>query len=458
MNFLFASIEDLNDWIEPLGGHPQARTPNLNRLASRGMVFRNAYATVPACSPSRTATLFGQAPWQTGVYTNSQFWSDHYPAGQRRSIIGAMRDAGYATIGAGKIFHMDVRGIDAEDWSEFNTAAKHKKYPPISQTVKTRELRPMSDFGPDPTSDPYENFDAANTDWLCRKIQPGQDRQFWAFGLYRPHLPFIVPQEYFDLYPPVVDPPPGLGRKKFNPNFLKLQEGLPRESLDFINRRIGWVLHRMGEYNDFLRAYLASISYADALFGKVLDRLEETGQIDNTIIVLWSDHGWQFGEKLAFRKFTLWERALRVPLMIAGPGVEKGECREPVSLLDLYPTLCHQSGATAKHELSGEDFSPVLAGEQWQRREPVISIWGKWEKDTPDGGRVAFSLRNKTHRYSCYWNGGEELYESESDPFEHINLLAHNTAGGNLRALADSYQAQIDRMVPELAEVAGWDG
>lgn len=154
MNFLFASIEDLNDWIEPLGGHPQVRTPNLNRLAERGMVFRNAYATVPACSPSRTATLFGQAPWQTGVYTNSQFWLDHYPAGQRRSIIGAMRDAGYATIGAGKIFHMDVRGIDAEDWSEFNTAAKHKKYPPISQTVKTRELKPMSDFGPDPTSDP----------------------------------------------------------------------------------------------------------------------------------------------------------------------------------------------------------------------------------------------------------------------------------------------------------------
>ena len=119
----------------------------------------------------------------------------------------------------------------------------------------------------------------------------------------------------------MVDPPPGLGRKKFNPNFLKLQEGLAREALDFINRRIGWVPHRMGEYNDFLRAYLGSISYADALFGKVLDRLEETGQIDKTIIVLWSDHGWQFGEKLAFRKFTLWERALRVPLMIAGPGV-----------------------------------------------------------------------------------------------------------------------------------------
>jgi arylsulfatase A-like enzyme len=88
--------------------------------------------------------------------------------------------------------------------------------------------------------------------------------------------------------------------------------------------------------------------------------------------------------------------------LIAGPGVAKGECREPVSLLDLYPTLCHQSGATAKHPLAGEDLSPVLAGEQWQRREPVISIWGKWEKDTPDGARVAFSLRNKTHRYSCY--------------------------------------------------------
>lgn len=125
---------------------------------------------------------------------------------------------------------------------------------------------------------------------------------------------------------------------------------------------------------------------------------------------------------------------------------------------DLYLTLCSLSGARPKHRLAGEDLSPVFAGEKWQRKDPVLSVWGKWEKGVPDSGRVAFSLRSKTHRYSCYWNGGEELYESESDPFEHINLLAHGGAGGNLRALADSYQDQIDRLVPELAEVAGWGG
>ncbi len=445
MNILFASIEDLNDWIEPLGGHPQVITPNLKRLAERAMLFENAYAPVPACSPSRTATLFGQSPWETGLYSNDETWRDGYPAGKRLSIPGVMRDAGYETIGAGKIFHKDVRGYDPEDWDEYHRGIHHKKYDVISQSVGTGELGRLSDFGPVP--DATGCFDAANTDWICERINKGDDKKFWGFGLYRPHLPFIVPQKYFDLYPEVVDVPPGLTGKKFRPGNKAALEGLPPESAVFANRRIGWILKKFGEYNDFVRAYLASVSYADALLGRVLDRLEETGQMDNTLIVLWSDHGWQFGEKLAFRKFTLWERALRVPLMFAGPSIEAGRSNTPVSLIDIFPTLLARAGGAPKHKLSGVDLSPILTGQGDIDRNHVVSVWGNWPNDGSE--QLAFTLRSRAHRYTVYWKGGEELYDSEADPFERANLLA--SGGPNIRAIAESYQAMLNSELERIA-------
>jgi arylsulfatase A-like enzyme len=444
MNILFASIEDLNDWIEPLGGHPQVKTPNLARLAARGMLFTNAMSPAPACSPARTATLFGQAPWQSGVYTNDEKWQMAFPAGARQSLIGCLRDAGYTTSGAGKVYHLDVKGLDPADFDDYNMHVSHVRYPVRSQSVRAGEVNRNNDFGPVP--DDPDSFDAANTDWMCRKIVPGVDRQVWSFGLYRPHLPFIVPQAFFDLYPETVAPPPGLKRPVFDPTRKAEIRGLPRESNRFANRQIGEVLHKFNEYNAFVRAYLASISYADAHLGRVLDRLDETGQTDNTLVVLWSDHGWQLGEKLAFRKFTLWERALRVPLIFAGPGVQQGTSKVPVSLLDLYPTLLNWAGARAKLEPAGVDLAPILRGSGGIGRDHVISAWGKWGQGAP---HLAFSLRSEAHRYTIYWNGGEELYDSENDPFEHENLMVK--AGGNVRALANRYQAALNADIAHIA-------
>ncbi len=445
MNILFVSIEDLNDWIEPLGGHPQVKTPNLNRLAARGMVFDNAYATVPACSPSRTATLFGQAPWHSGVYTNDETWDMAYPAGRRLSLVGAVRNAGWRTTGAGKIFHKDVRGIDPDDWDTYHTDVSHQDYPAISATISKGDLHRLSDFGPVP--DDSGCFDARNTDWMCREIYPDTDRQFWGFGLYRPHLPFIVPQAFFDIYPATVAVPPGLKGVSFDPDDRTEVDGLPPESARFANRRIGRKLHRNGEYNAFLRAYLASVSYADALLGRLLDRLDATRQTDNTLIVLWSDHGWQFGEKLAFRKFTLWERALRVPLIVAGPGVVQGRWTRPVSLLDLYPTIMTQTGARPPHALDGIDLLAILRGETPDRADAAMAVWGKFADD-PDG-QMAFTLRTPEHRYTIYWDGGEELYDSRADPFEHQNLMVG--AGGNIRMLANQYRDRLNRDLSTIA-------
>ncbi|MCP5072587.1 MAG: sulfatase [Rhodobacteraceae bacterium] len=419
-NILFLSIEDLNDWIEPLGGHPDARTPNINRLAKRGMVFENAYAPAPACSPSRTATLFGQNPWQTGVYANNHKWHDFYRPGTRKSLVGRFRDAGFETRGAGKVFHAAPKELDIADWTQFEQR-KIGRFKPISKVQKSGKAGRNSDFGP--IADGEEQFDDLNTEWMVDQIKPGARGQFWALGLYRPHLPFIVPQVFFDQFDEVVADPPGLGLNRFDAQNTSLLAALPKpgQSLSAQNTAFRNLLQRHGEYKDMLKAYLASIAYADDLLGQVLDRLDETGQWDNTLIVLWSDHGWQLGEKLAFRKFTLWERALRVPLIFSGPGIKPGRCSDPVSLTDIAPTLFARSGLPMPEQFTGRDLSPLLEGQENQSPGYVVSVWGRgFASDSP---QIALSVRSRTHRYIFYWDGSEELYDHRNDPYEHKNLI-----------------------------------
>lgn len=447
MNVLFVSIEDLNDWVEPLGGHPQVITPNIARLAARGCVFETAMSPAPACSPARSAALFGQAPWRTGLYSNAHSWDMAYTAGRHLSLPGAFKAAGWDTFGAGKIFHKAVRGIDPADWTDYLRRA-HDSFPPLSRPVKAGDLPPLSDFG---AHEDGGNFDEASTDWICARVTPEADGAFWGLGLFRPHLPFIVPQRFFDLYPEEPDLPPGLPGP-FDPEDETALAQVPPEARRFGNRGVGRALAEHGSYHAFLRAYLASITCADACLGRVLDRLEETGQADNTLIVLWSDHGWQFGEKLAFRKFTLWERALRVPFIWAGPGVNPGRSAEPVSLLDLYPTLCARAGVVpTQTQLDGLDISGLLSGGQGPARDGVQSVWGNWQR--LEDGHIAFSHRSRDYRYTRYWRGGEELYDHSADPFEHRNLLAPGTEPGlNVRAIADDLAAQMRAAIPLLSD------
>jgi arylsulfatase A-like enzyme len=292
-NLLLVSIEDLNDWIEPLGGHPDTYTPNLKRLASMAAVFTQAYAAAPACSPSRTAALFSKFPWETGVYGNADRWYDHFEVGGRQSIIGHLRNAGMTTYGCGKIFHSSYRAneesgaLDQGDWDEFFLAPK-VTYPPISDTVKANDLGRGSDFGVDPTGLP--SYDDHNTDWIIEKIQPGLENHVWGLGIYRPHLPFIAPQEFFDRIPEQVSLPPGLGTNTFDPENWQFVDTLPRAAKKLAKRQMrpGEVLHEHGEYIQFVRSYLAAIAYADSKLGMVLDRIEECGLLDDTLIVLWS--------------------------------------------------------------------------------------------------------------------------------------------------------------------------
>lgn len=447
-NILLLSVEDLNDWIGPLGGHPDAYTPNLDRLAARGMVFQNAFTPAPACSPARTAALFGQSPWRTGIYGNEQSWAMAFEPGRQSSIVGQARAAGWRTTGAGKVFHLGKSGLDMADWDAF----LHE--PQDSYFIKSKAARQGlisrgDDFGklnqPKLT---VQDIRACNR--MLSEIQPGANRQFWAHGVFRPHLPFIVPNRFFGLIPGEVRLPPSFGNRFFDPGDESELAELPAHARAMAQREMGRALARTGEYSDFLRAYLASIAFADMVVGRILDRLEQTGLAQTTLIVFWSDHGWQLGEKLAFKKFSLWERALRVPLLLAGPGVPVGRSTEPVSLIDIYPTLLEVLGGAPPHALDGQSLWPLLAGAHG--RGFAVSAFNRPSFNEQD--RVSVTIRSRDWRLIRYYDGTGELYDHRKDPYERQNLLRADRLVSEqaLPASVSKLMSELPSLAPALRE------
>jgi len=443
-NILFLSIEDLNDWIEPLGGHPDTITPNLTRLAKRALNCESAYAEAPACSPSRTATMFGQHPWTSGVYANNHKSHHAFDHGARTSLVGRFKDAGFETFGAGKVFHVAPDHFDDADWTEYNRI-QIEKFAPISRTRQVGKAGGNTDFGA--IDDDDLQYDDHNTKWLIDKIKTGDTGKFWALGLYRPHLPFIAPQRCFDRLPDVVADPPGLGLNRFDPDNETLNQPLPDAGKGMANgsRMLRNQLNRHDEYKDFLKAYLASVNYADELLGNVLDHMDDCDLWEDTLVVLWSDHGWQLGEKLAFRKFTLWERSLRVPLMFAGAGIKPARTSEPVTLTDIAPTLFAKMGLDIPDQFEGQDLTPLLTKPTAKLRGNAVAVWGKGFRS--DGPQLAMSARSRSHRYILYWDGTEEMYDHAKDPFEHQNLLSDPSS--DLPETLESLREDLQLMLPE---------
>lgn len=432
-NILFFSIEDLNDWIEPLGGHPDTITPNLQRLADRAALFTRAYTPAPACSPARTAALFGKYPWQSGVYDNPQKWWQGFNDDPSLSIMGRMKAAGYTVSGAGKVFHGGFQPSEEDLWDAFRPYDPGNP-PKVSEAVKQGLLTFRSDFGPVEDDEPH--FDQQATNYIMDRMHADSKGQFWALGLYRPHLPLLVPQRFFDALPDQISLPLGMRGNQFDPDDETELAKLPKSARKIakIRRHIGRRIGITNEYPDFLRAYLASVHFADHLLGQVLDHMDALGLWDNTHVVLWSDHGWQVGEKLTFQKFTLWERALRIPLMIAGPNVEPSVIDAPVNLVDLAPTVLNIAGLDPDPNLPGQN----LLGDKL--RDYSLSAWGL-SLDTAEP-RHALSVRSKDYRLNMYWNGDMELYDHRNDPFEHNNLMFKPT------------QADLEKYEPILMELS----
>ncbi len=429
-NVLILSIEDLNDWIEPLKGHPNTVTPNLNRLSKISANFQNAFAPVPACSPSRSATLFSKDPISTGIFTNNEKWYDFHGKNSSDSIFGELKKAGFKCFGAGKVFHGEY---PKKDFEEF-LISKEVKYAPVSDTCKSYGGGKF-DFGVIPSD--HKTADDNTVEFILKKINEDSQKNVWACGIFKPHLPFLARKEFFDSIDEDVSLPLGMlsKLKDFDPFDKNEKKNIAKIAGNAFwkGKSEGRKLNKFNEYKDFVRAYLACINYADHLVGKILDRLEECKQIEKTLIVLWSDHGWQLGEKLNFKKFTLWERSLRVPLMISGPSIPLCDINTPISNIDIAPTILDLLNIEIPSRFHGKSFKKELKKEiDKSTRKFVVSLWTLGGKKRRYRDNIkGVSVRTRNFRYILYSTFEEELYKHPEDKYEHKNLIDNKKLRNN---------------------------
>ncbi len=431
-NVLFIALDDLNDWTGCLGGHPQALTPNLDRLASSGMLFTNAHCPAPACNPSRTAIFTGRSPHRSGLYDNRQKMREVLPDAE--IIPKALSRHGYRSAGSGKMLHYF---IDAPSWDEYFPEKESEN--PFPRTLYP-ETRPLSlpragpwqyvetDWGPLEATDEEYGGDHLVARWISEQLTREQERPFFlACGIYRPHEPWFVPEKYFEPFPLVsIGLPPGYREDDL--------EDLPPAGQKLGPNRYFAHIREQGQWKQGIQGYLASIHFADAMLGRVLDALEQGPHAENTIVVLWSDHGWHLGEKQHWQKYTAWRACTRVPLIIRVPagapglpaGTSPGNCAKPVNLFSLFPTLLELCGLPAGPHHDGPSLVPLLADPDgdW----PHVSV-------THLGTPGSFGLSAERWRYIHYVSGDEELYDVETDPHEWTNLAAQEEYADRLAAL-----------------------
>lgn len=411
-NVLFIAVDDLNHWVGHLNRNPQTRTPNIDRLAARGVTFTRAYCAVPSCNPSRAALMSGLRPWTTACYKNSDFWKKHIKEGL--GLSAQFLNAGYHVAGAGKIYHSN--SYYPAEWTEYMSMKG------LSSSGKG--VGKMEGFHSplkyDLNDEDLSDWQTVN--WCIDRLRQKHDKPFFiACGLIKPHLPFAVPRKYYDLFPlesiqlpPYREddlndiPPAGVRMAKPGGDHAKFLKS--------------------GRWKAAVQSYLATIAYTDMNVGRLLDALDKSAYRDNTIIVLWGDHGWHFGEKHHWRKFSLWEEATRAPLIWVAPGVTKpgGVCERTVDFMTIYPTLCDLSGLPIPGHVEGESLKGLLADPQAEWKHPAISTYGYKNH----------SVRTERWRYIRYADGSEELYDHAKDPYEWTNLASDEDYADVLRDLA----------------------
>ena len=433
-NVLFISVDDLNDWVNCMGGRPGVHTPNIDRLAERGVLFTNAHCSAPSCNPSRVSIMTGVSPSTSGVYHNGQDWRKSPALAKAVTIPDHFRANGYVAYGGGKIFH-SLSWITKSYGKQQNEAALWDRYFPEATRPLPPSLWPAAvnhvqskdgyvnwtrlakgkgvgklahffDWGPI-QKDEAGMADNQVVDWAIAELARTHNKPFFhAVGIFRPHIPWFVPQKYFDLYPE---------ESVFLPPIKHddLRDVAPSHRKWLRSHWHQWMLDN-DEWHKAVRAYLASISYADAQVGRLLDALDASPHAGNTIVVLWSDHGMHIGEKRHWEKFTLWEESTRVPLIMTGPGISSGRCAQPASLLDVFPTLAELCHVPVHRQLEGQSLVPQLRDPGAPRARPAITTWGQNNH----------AVRDMRYRYVRIANGEEELYDHQADPNEFTNLAA----------------------------------
>ncbi len=428
-NILFIAIDDLNDWVGPLKGHPQIQTPHMDRLADRGTVFTNAHCQSPLCNSSRTSLMTGLRPSTTGIYGLAPWFRNVPDFKDRVTLPQHLKKNGYHTYTTGKIYHggYPPRAERANEYDHWGPGAGVGARPEKKLVTTPFGNHPLVDWGTFPHKD-EDKGDWKVASWAVDTLnEKPQEPFFLSVGFFLPHVPCYATQKWFDLYPlDTLQLPPVLDQdRKDTPLFSwYLHWSLPEPRLEWLKKANQW--------EALVRAYLASVSFVDSQVGRVLDALEQNGYQENTVIVLWSDHGWHLGEKAITGKNTLWDRGTRVPLIFAGPGVARSSrCSKPAELLDLYPTLADLAGLPAPKDVEGHSLKPQLENANAHREWPAITTHN----------HDNHGVRSEHWRYIRYADGSEELYDMRKDPNEWTNLADD--------ASYDGIKAEHARFLPE---------
>jgi uncharacterized sulfatase len=415
-NVLFIFTDDCNVDLGTMG-HPLVQTPHLDRLARSGVMFSLAYCQYPLCGPSRASALSGVNPDRIEMYGNEGDWRAKLPA-DHQTLPQVFKDNGYFSARVGKVYHYGVPGDigtdGADDPASWSKVVNPKGRDKLEEDKLVR-LEEVRNLGGMLSYLEAEGSDAEQTDGMVaseaiKLIDEAGDRPFFiAAGFFRPHVPCVAPKAYFDAYPldavHLPEIPPGHldSLLPASLNGRPMRGGLPSEAL----RR-------------FNRAYYASISFMDAQVGRLLDALDEQGLSDNTIVVFVSDHGYQLGEHGQWQKMMLFDRSVRVPMMIRLPGATGNGTASPrtVGMIDLFPTLLEATGLTTTSQLHGTSLIPLLhkPDQPWNR--PVFSQVLR-RRDNIMGR----TIRTERYRYT-EWNddaNGVELYDYDTDPDEFHN-------------------------------------
>lgn len=425
-NVLFLAVDDLNDWIGVMGGHPNAKTPNIDRLAKSGVLFEQAFCAAPLCNPSRVAIMTGLRPSTTRIHANGSMydpdsngrtsWFREIPKYQDWVTIPQyFRQHGYTAQTGGKIYHQAYGMFsDPESWDHQYTTVAGTPFPPDEKRLQHGMSGKFTNPYYNDWADwvPLDIPEEETADWKTAVgaadfLEGDHDKPFFlAAGIFRPHMRWYVPKKYFDMHPleDIELPPylendlddvPPMGRRMAGQAFSVIKEH--------------------GEWKKAVQGYLAACSFADACVGVVLDALEESKYRDNTIVILWGDHGFHIGEKNHISKVALWPEATRTPLIIRAPGVSTPNTRSkrPVSLVDLYPTLVELAGLPSRDGLDGRSLAPLVRDAQTEWPYPAVVTH-----------RLSHAIRTEQHHYIRYEDGMEELYDVVADPESWLNLAS----------------------------------
>lgn len=427
-DIVFIIVDDLNDWVGVMAGHPQTQTPNLDALASRGVLFTNAHCNAPQCGPSRQSLLHGLYPKSTGRYFNVpkkiplfqdqplQGITSKNPPTNPLDLHQHFMKQGYRVVSGGKVAHGALKvKID----SKFNRPKEVRNF-----TDERENL--WGEGGPqnlkDSQTGDYQVAQWAISEWN----RVGDKPLLMTVGFYRPHRPFNTPKEYFEKFPlesiklPIV---PEFDDLADLPEYGKALARSNAHKDLFKPRTVHeQILHLGGEdeWKYMVQSYLACINYVDTQIGLFLDALKNNPRENNTVIILTADHGWNLGEKEHWCKAALWRDTTRVPFMVVAPGLAKAGTKnnQPISLVDVYPSLCDFAGVSKPKHLEGKSILPLLKDSNAKRKAALLSY-----------GPENTVAQTEHYRYIRYEDGSEELYDHRNDPHEWINLSQNPELG-----------------------------